>query len=149
MKKILFLLFLGICAISLNAQTKEEIKKDYTGPVIEFESEVIDYGDIAANSDGNRTFKFKNTGKSPLIISNVKGSCGCTVATRPEEPIMPGETGEIKVKYATNRIGRFSKNVTVSSNAYEATVKLEIKGNVLQKEADDLEKKKSIVSDSN
>lgn len=149
MKRILFLLFLGICTVSLNGQTKEEIRKDFTGPVFEFETTVIDYGDIAANSDGNRTFKFKNVGKSPLIISNVKGSCGCTVPTRPEEPIMPGESGEIKVKYATNRIGLFSKKVTVSSNAYEPTVVLEIKGRVLEKEADDLQKKKSIVSDNN
>ena len=102
MKKILLILFIGILSISVNGQTEEEIKKDFTGPVFEFENDVIDYGDIAANSDGNRTFKFKNIGKSPLIITAVKGSCGCTVPTKPEEPIMPGDSGEIKVKYATN-----------------------------------------------
>jgi len=148
MKNILFLLFIGIASLSVNGQTQEEIKKDFTGPVFEFENEVIDYGDIAVNSDGNRVFKFKNTGKSPLIISNVKGSCGCTVPTKPEEPIMPGETGEIKVKYATNRVGPFSKTVTITSNAYEPTVVLKIKGRVLENETDDLQKKKSIVSDN-
>lgn len=136
-------------SIPVNGQTKEEIKKDYTGPVFEFETRVIDYGEIAANSDGNRVFKFKNIGKSPLIISNVKGSCGCTVPTKPEEPIMPGETGEIGVKYATNRIGPFSKTITISSNAYEPQVVLKIKGRVLEQQSGDLQKKKAIVSESN
>ena len=148
MKKILFIFFIGILSISVNGQTKEEIKKDFTGPVFEFENDVIDYGDIAANSDGNRTFKFKNIGKSPLIITAVKGSCGCTVPTKPEEPIMPGESGEIKVKYATNRIGPFSKTVTITSNAYEPTVILKVKGRVLENEAGDLQKKKSVVSEN-
>ena len=149
MKKILAILFIGLLAQGVRAQTKEEILKDFTGPVFEFESEVIDYGEIAANSDGNRVFKFKNIGKSPLIISQVKGSCGCTVPTKPEKPIMPGETGEIKVKYATNRIGPFSKTVTITSNAYEETKVLRIKGRVLDNANDDLQKKKSVVSDSN
>ena len=149
MKKILVLLFVGVLSLSMNGQTEEDIKKDYTGPVFEFENKVIDYGEIAANSDGNRVFKFKNVGKSPLIISNVKGSCGCTVPTKPEEPIMPGETGEIKVKYATNRIGPFSKTVTITSNAYESTVVLKIKGRVLEQQADNMQKKKSIVSETN
>lgn len=149
MKKILVLLIVGLISFSVNAQTKEEIKKDFTGPVFEFENEVIDYGEIAENSDGNRVFKFKNIGKAPLIISNVKGSCGCTVPTKPEEPIMPGETGEIKVKYATNRIGPFSKTVTITSNAYEPTVVLRIKGRVLEQKSEELQKKKSIVSETN
>ena len=148
MKKILFILFVGILSVSVNGQTKEEIKKDYTGPVFEFENDVIDYGEIAANSDGNRTFKFKNVGKSPLIITAVKGSCGCTVPTKPEEPIMPGDSGEIKVKYATNRIGPFSKTVTITSNAYEPTVVLKVKGRVLENETADLQKKKSVVSEN-
>lgn len=149
MKKILVLLFIGVMSLSMKGQTEQDIKKDYTGPVFEFESTVIDYGEIAANSDGNRVFKFKNIGKSPLIISNVKGSCGCTVPTKPEEPIMPGETGEIKVKYATNRIGPFSKTVTITSNAYEPTLVLKIKGRVLEQQADSMQKKKSIVSETN
>lgn len=149
MKKILVILFTGFLGLSMQAQTTEEILKDFTGPVFEFESEVIDYGEIAENSDGNRVFKFKNVGKSPLIISQVKGSCGCTVPTKPEKPIMPGESGEIKVKYATNRIGPFSKTVTITSNAYEETKVLRIKGRVLENGTADLEKKKPIVSDSN
>lgn len=149
MKKIAVLLFVGLLFQGVQGQTKEEILKDFTGPVFEFENEVIDYGEIAANSDGNRVFKFKNIGKSPLIISQVKGSCGCTVPTKPEKPIMPGETGEIKVKYATNRIGPFSKTVTITSNAYEENKVIRIKGRVLEAGSDDLQKKKSVVSDSN
>lgn len=149
MKKIAVLLFVGLLFQGVQGQTKEEILKDFTGPVFEFENEVIDYGEIAANSDGNRVFKFKNIGKSPLIISQVKGSCGCTVPTKPEKPIMPGETGEIKVKYATNRIGPFSKTVTITSNAYEENKVIRIKGRVLEAGSNDLQKKKSVVSDSN
>jgi hypothetical protein len=149
MKKLFIIMFVGLLALSVQSQTKEEILKDFTGPVFEFETEVIDYGEIAANSDGNRVFTFKNVGKAPLIISQVKGSCGCTVPTKPEKPIMPGETGEIKVKYATNRIGPFSKTVTITSNAYEDTKVLRIKGRVLEAATTDIEKKKSVVSDTN
>jgi hypothetical protein len=101
------------------------------GPVITFESLVIDYGTIAHNADGNREFKFKNTGKEDLLITTCAGSCGCTVPECPREVIAPGKSGVIKVKYATNRIGQFSKTVTVNSNATNGTVTLTITGNVL------------------
>ena len=100
--------------------------------VFQFEQETIDYGTIEQNSDGNRKFVFKNTGDTPIVISNVKGSCGCTVATKPEKPILPNETGEIKVKYATNRLGKFSKEIKVSSNASESIKVIKITGNVIQ-----------------
>ncbi len=146
MKKILIFLFIGAFSFTAKAQTEEDIKKDFTGPVFQFEHEVLNYGDIAKNSDGNRVFKFKNIGKSPLIIYSVKGSCGCTVPTKPDKPIMPGESGEIKVRYATNRVGPFSKTVTVKSNAYKPTWILHVKGRVLDKEAENiLEKKKSMI----
>ncbi|MCK5678920.1 MAG: DUF1573 domain-containing protein [Flavobacteriaceae bacterium] len=149
MNKLLIFLFAIVLSAPLNAQTEEEIKKDYTGPVFEFENEIIDYGEIALNSDGNRVFIFKNIGKSPLIITTVRGSCGCTVPTKPEEPIMPGETGEIKVRYATNRVGPFSKTITITSNAFDATKILRVKGRVLDKPTnDELQKKKSIVSEN-
>jgi len=145
MKKILLILFVGFVSVQIQSQT-QKVNPDSIVPIFEFEEEVIDYGDIAHNSDGNRIFKFKNIGKSPLIISQVKGSCGCTVPTKPEEPIMPGETGEIKVKYATSRIGPFSKTVTIVSNASEAKKVIRIKGRVLESESLELQKKKSVVS---
>ena len=99
-------------------------------PEITFESEVIDYGTIDFNANGVREFKFTNSGKEPLIISNAKGSCGCTVPTWPKEPIMPGEKGSISVNYATNKAGRFTKTVTISSNAKTSTARLTIQGTV-------------------
>lgn len=99
--------------------------------VFEFETETLDYGTIAHKSDGVRAFKFKNTGNAPIVITKVKGSCGCTVPTKPKGPIMPGETAEIGVKYATDRVGAFTKTITVTSNASEATKVIKIKGKVL------------------
>ena len=97
-------------------------------PEISFVTEVIDYGTIEHNADGNREFKFKNTGKEPLIITNCQGSCGCTVPTWPKEPIKPGASSSIKVHYATDRIGQFEKTVTVTSNAKTASKVIKIKG---------------------
>jgi hypothetical protein len=149
MKKFALILFIGVIGFSVNAQKQAILKKaDENAPIFKFETEVVNYGDIARNSDGKRIFKFTNVGKSPLIITNVKGSCGCTVPTSPKEPIMPGQVGEIEVKYATNRIGPFSKTVTITSNATEANKVITIKGKVLNDKdsAVLLEKKKTIVS---
>ncbi|WP_037315235.1 DUF1573 domain-containing protein [Salegentibacter sp. Hel_I_6] len=102
---------------------------------IEFKSETIDYGEIKKGSDGVRVFEFTNTGNVPLVIANVTSSCGCTIPKKPEEPIQPGETGEIEVKYDTKRVGPIRKTVTVYSNADEATKSLKIKGRVLEDES--------------
>lgn len=104
------------------------------GAAIQFDKESIDYGVIQQNAEPVRIFKFKNTGTEPLIIKDAQGSCGCTVPTFPKEPILPGETGEIKVKYDTNRIGKFSKTVTLTTNANPEQVRLSISGEVLKKE---------------
>lgn len=134
MKNIITLFVLGFLTFTMNAQENQttEKPKDPNAPSFEFVTEVIDYGKIALNADGVRTFKFKNVGKSPLVISDIKSSCGCTVPKKPTDPIMPGESGEIEVKYATNRPGGFSKSITVSSNADEAVKTLQIKGIVLK-----------------
>ncbi|SHI94024.1 Protein of unknown function [Mesonia phycicola] len=107
-------LFVGIAA---QAQAK-----------IEFEEETIDYGQVEYNSDGVRTFIFTNTGTEPLVIDKVKSTCGCTVPEKPKDPIAPGEKGEIKVKYATNRQGPIRKTITVYSNADRSPLPLKIKG---------------------
>ena len=97
-----------------------------------FETETIDYGTIEHNANGDREFVFTNNGSKPLIISNTQGSCGCTVPTTPKEPIAPGAKGIIGVKYATDRVGAFTKSVTVTSNADgQPTKVLTIKGTVL------------------
>ena len=98
------------------------------GAAFKFETETLDYGTIENDSDGNRVFKFKNVGTEPLIISNAKGSCGCTTPEWPKEPIAPGASAEIKVHYDTKRTGNFTKTVTLTSNAAESTKVLTIKG---------------------
>jgi len=103
---------------------------------IEFKSETIDYGEIMKGSDGLRVFEFTNVGDAPLVIEDVKSSCGCTVPKKPEEPIMPGKTGEIEVKYDTKRVGPIRKTVTVYSNAEEPTKALKIKGLVKDEAGD-------------
>lgn len=123
MKNVMLILFVGLLSLGINAQ--EKVAK------IEFETDVIDYGTIEKGSDGVRVFKFTNTGDAPLIISNVKSTCGCTVPKKPDGPILPGETGEISVKYDTNRVNPIRKTITVTSNAETPTVALKIKGLVV------------------
>lgn len=106
-------------------------------PVITFEKTTHDFGKIN-EADGRVTtvFVFKNEGMSPLVLSNVRASCGCTTPKWTREPIEPGQSGEITVTYNPNgRPGRFQKTVTVTSNASEPTIKLYIKGEVIPKAA--------------
>lgn len=107
---------------------------------ITFENDTVDYGTIAKGSDGVRTFKFTNTGDAPLIITDVKSSCGCTVPKKPDGPVAPGATSTIEVKYDTNRVGPIRKTITVSSNASEPMVALKIKGEVKNDNVSVLEK---------
>lgn len=123
MKNVIAILFVGMLSLGLTAQ--EKVAK------IEFKTEVIDYGTIEKGSNGVRVFEFTNTGDAPLIISSVRSTCGCTVPKKPEAPIMPGETGEIEVKYDTNRVNPIRKTITVISNADRSTVALKIKGKVI------------------
>lgn len=102
--------------------------------VFDFETETIDYGTISQNADGKREFTFTNRGNSPIIIANIKSSCGCTIPKYSKKPVMPGETSTIEVKYATSRLGAFSKTITITSNAFEQKKSLKIKGNVIKEE---------------
>ena len=137
MKKIILSFsLLAFIAVGAQAQTTKEATapveiENPNAPVMTFETEVIDYGTIEQGADGVREFKFTNTGKEPLIISNSRGSCGCTVPTWPKEPIKPGESSVIKVKYDTKRLGAINKSVTITSNAKEATKVIRIKGQVI------------------
>jgi len=91
---------------------------------------VHDYGNLKQGDNGECEFKFTNSGKEPLVITNCAGSCGCTVPQCPKEPILPGKSGVIKVKYDTNRIGGIYKTVTVTSNSKSGNIVLTIKGNI-------------------
>jgi hypothetical protein len=100
---------------------------------IKLDKMVHDYGNIMQGDNGECTFKFKNTGKEPLIITMCQGSCGCTVPQCPKDPILPGKSGEIKVKYDSNRVGPISKSVTITSNAKSGPQTIMIKGNIAAK----------------
>lgn len=139
MKKIIILLTCSLFATASFAQkaatpavaTPTTAKvANAKSAIMKFETEMIDYGTILQGSDRVRKFYFTNTGKEPLVIQSAKGSCGCTVPTYPKEPIMPGQKGVIEVNYDTNRLGAFTKTVTLTSNALEETKVLTIKGNV-------------------
>lgn len=106
-------------------------------PVITFDKTTHDFGKIN-EADGRVTtiFTFKNEGMTPLVVSNVRASCGCTTPKWTREPIEPGQTGELTVTYnPLGRPGRFQKTVTVTSNATEASIRLYIKGEVIPKPA--------------
>ena len=124
MKKAILFILLIFAPLALSAQA--------SGPMISFDMDTIDYGEIVKGSDGGRTFTFENTGDAPLEIQRVRSSCGCTIPKKPEAPIAPGEKGEITVRYDTNRVGVFRKTITVNTNVASASIiALKIKGNVL------------------
>lgn len=135
MKK-LFAAIALVLGVGFSAQAQETVTPsiDPNAPVMQFESEVLDYGTVKFDGNGVREFKVKNTGKSPLTITNVQGQCGCTSTTIegkpgwPQEPILPGKTAMIRVKYDTKRPGPFEKNVTITSNAKEPSKVVKIKG---------------------
>lgn len=125
-------LLLAICLFVYATNFSQETADNTNAGILSFKTDIIDYGTIEQKANGERIFTFTNTGKSPIIISRVKTSCGCTVPSYSKTPIMPGKTSEIKVKYATSRIGVFNKTITVTSNASEPNKILRIKGEVLK-----------------
>ena len=135
MKKLFFMFCMAGSALLATAQEGVATPVDPNAPEIKWESTDVDYGTIQQDANGAREFKFTNVGKSPLILSNCRGSCGCTVPDCPKEPIMPGQKGVIKVSYDTHRIGPFTKTVTVESNAKNNTETLKIHGTVLDSNA--------------
>ncbi|MBR6438894.1 MAG: DUF1573 domain-containing protein [Bacteroidales bacterium] len=129
-------LFVLICTLFLMgtmafAQNEESVEKQ-NGPEITFKETSHDFGNIPFKGNGSYEFVFVNTGNEPLILTQPKSSCGCTVPEWPKQPILPGESNVIKVTYKnTDRSGNFNKYVTIFSNALiNKEVKLHIKGNV-------------------
>ncbi len=129
MKKILLSLALAVGIVTYVSAQSQVV----SGPVIELDKEVHDYGSVQYGGNGECEFTVTNTGTEPLIISKCKGSCGCTVPKCDQNPILPGETSIITVKYDTNRPGPINKSVTINSNAVNEPAKVvRIKGNVGQ-----------------
>jgi hypothetical protein len=133
MKK-LFLLTLGLgLGLCLNAQTPTPTTTTKSGgPKMVFENTTVDYGEIKKGADPVRKAVFTNKGTEPLIVKNARGSCGCTVPTWPKEPIMPGETGVIEIRYDTQRVGSINKTVSIQTNEGEEEIRLFVKGNITE-----------------
>ena len=133
MKKIGFILFALV--LSTNFMLAQATGVNKNAPKAEFVKETHDFGKVEESAGTVTTeFKFKNTGKAPLIIQRVQASCGCTTPEYTNEPILPGKTGTIKVTYSTvGRPGVFNKDVTIFTNVPDAIYKVHIKGEVVRK----------------
>lgn len=131
MKKIIITALVAFSGISLaNAQSTPQPAENKNQAEITFDKEIHDFGVIPQNQPATYMFYFTNTGKEPLIITNVTASCGCTTPEWSKEPIPPKKKGFVKATYNAAAAGPFSKNVTVLSNAKRNTIVLTLKGDV-------------------
>ncbi len=163
MKQILFSL-LVLVSFSISAQTKVEkapipvktegdlkkeamIEQAKTAAVAEvavertnakmtFESLTVDYGTIENGAEPLRLIKFTNTGTEPLVIKNARGSCGCTVPTWPKDPIAPGQSSSMEVRYDTKRTGAINKSITITTNEGPDNHVVQVVGTVLAPKED-------------
>jgi len=131
MKRALLIALTLVFSFSVKAQNKQDVNTNPNAPIISFKSDIVDYGEILQGSDGVKYFNFTNGGVEPLIISNVKSSCGCTVPHYPKTPIGPGQESQIKIKYNTHRVGPFRKTVTIFSNMEGKPIVVTVKGRVV------------------
>jgi hypothetical protein len=131
MKK-LFLLMIVVVGVAMQgfSQTAPAANADLA--VATFEAQNFDFGKIKQGAPVTHEFKFTNTGKVPMIITNVAASCGCTTPDWSKEPVAPGGKGFIKATYNAASVGAFNKAVTVTANIPNGTVQLFIKGEVNQ-----------------
>jgi len=142
MRKFFIIVSITAFIVSIScSQAPGQDKSSENGPKIEFTYTEYDYGTIFQGGDGTSEFIFKNTGNEPLILSDVKSTCGCTVPSWPREPVKSGESAKIIVSYRTTRVGPINKSISVSSNAASGPVVLRIKGNVAPKPAEKEEAK--------
>lgn len=130
MRKLIATLSLSALVLGAFAQTNAKAVGG-SGPMISLDKEVHDYGIIDQGANGTCEFKVTNTGDQPLIISNCKGSCGCTVPKCDTAPVAPGQSTIVTVQYDSKRVGPINKSVTITSNAVNAPQKVvRIKGEV-------------------
>lgn len=109
-------------------QPQPAVESSATHPVFYIEKDVVDLGTIQKNKAVDVEFTFTNNGKMPLVLKNVRTSCGCTEVSFPREPIMPGKTGTISVTYDASDSGTFNKKLTVLDNTKEGMHVLSIRG---------------------
>ncbi len=108
--------------------------KAVNGPAITFDNgkDLHDFGQITKGAVAKYTFKFTNTGDAPLVLTNVKPACGCTVPTWSKEPVLPGQSGSIEATFNSgNASGAFMKSITVTTNIPDQTIVLFIKGEIV------------------
>lgn len=133
-----------------NAEKAEPAGENVDGPVLTLDNDVVDYGEIEQGSEPLRKVSFTNTGNAPLVISNAKGSCGCTVPTWPREPIAPGESADIEIRYDTKRTGSINKRVTLTTNDATGNYVIRVVGHISQKvEEEGLPEKKGLFENEN
>ncbi|MCB0502857.1 MAG: DUF1573 domain-containing protein [Bacteroidetes bacterium] len=157
MKHLLTLAFALLISVGMiSAQANNQTEELVSGAKIEFEKTVHDFGDNPQGTPVSTEFVFKNVGTTPLVLQNVKASCGCTTPYWPKEPIMPGEESKITAKYNMSKAGNFNKSITVTVKPEVETdtpevVRLTIKGNAVveapQKSVE--EAKPSIITNPN
>lgn len=113
-------------------QTAAPAQSNEDKATLTFDKNIHDFGDINQGDVVSHSFKFKNTGKAPLILTNVQVTCGCTAPKWPKEPIMPGKSAVIEVSFnSAGKVGKQNKVITVTSNASNATEYLTINSNIL------------------
>ncbi len=127
---MLAIVFMASFQLSAQATTTEEVGNPASKAVFKLESDVVDYGTIDQGGEPLRLAKFTNTGTEPLIITGAKGSCGCTVPNWPKDPIMPGESSQIEIRYDTKRVGAINKTVTVTTNDAVGKYTINVKGTI-------------------
>lgn len=121
------------------AWAQEATSEVVTGPSITFEEVAHEFGDIYQGDVVEHVFAFENTGTEPLIITNVQTTCGCTAPSWPRDPIAPGQTNEIKVRFnSAGKMGRQNKVITIISNATASSSQIKIVTNVLAKETEEV-----------
>ena len=135
-KNILFNVMALLIAFGVNAQNAEQEPVNPNAPVLSIDKLVYDYGTIYQHGDGDGYFVYTNTGKEPLIFSRVKASCGCTIPKWSRQPLLPGQSDTLKVRYDTKKIGSFHKAITITSNATEDRVVIKVKGKVIPEPAE-------------
>lgn len=137
MKHLKFFLPVALAATISSCSPAEQqaahVSLSSGGPLIKVDKEVHEFGQIKKGADATCFFKVTNEGDEPLIISKCKASCGCTVPDCDQNPIAPGASTDVKVKYDSQKIGPINKTVTITSNTRDSSsVIVRIKGEVIE-----------------
>lgn len=139
-KVLLAVILLSESVVFSQSKSNTESKSNPNAPVFKFQEESFDFGEIPEGPQVTHEFKFTNIGKEPLVLANVRASCGCTTPSWPKEPVLPGKESAITATYNTQgRVGPFTKAINITSNASEPTKVIVIKGTVLS-----IEQEKSV-----